>query len=127
MVTFSRQHDVQMHLILAGSATNLNTKNYHDLDLLVHVEPAEKRQAFATYAISALEANERLIVSTRGSLILLRQKTAGASIYFRYADQYFNQTGVPFDVTFSDSKDGTFEDIVAFHRTNNLAFCEIPT
>jgi hypothetical protein len=124
----AHEYDVQPHLLLAGSAANLNSRNYKDLDLLVHIEPVEKRKKFAEHVISIIEAEDQVIVSSRGSLLLLRQLTGNSSgIYFRYTDELYNQIGVPFDVSFSDAEGGTYEDILTFHRINHLSFCELTT
>lgn len=127
-LTTARQRNVQPHLILAGSAADLNSK-YQDIDLLVHVEPVKKVPEFAVFVESSLEASKDLNVlvsHSHGSLILMRKLVTTHQVSLKFMDANYLQKGVAFDVTFANAKDGTYRDVLAFHQANNLAFCELP-
>lgn len=122
----AQQYNVRTHVLLVGSAADLDSGNYHDIDLLVHVEPVKKNQEFALFVESSLKKTKDInVLHSHSSLILMRKMATSHKVILKFMNSNCPQQGVVFDVNFADSKDGTYEDVLAFHRTNHLAFCEL--
>jgi|GEM_PF-2887017 len=100
--------------LVVGSAADWTLAKRTDIDLLVSLNKPMKRVDFAFNAESYLQNLKDVYV----------EKRLGGTTPFAYVKYFVNTTnGNVVDITFTDPDSWTNEEVLAFHRNFDLAFC----
>jgi hypothetical protein len=114
-----------VHILAVGSSADFQS-NYGDIDLLICPEIRNVRSEFATLAYHRFSDDKRIVTLQeypKGSAKPSHSQNAPFKLFI-FAAITMKTPGEfnVFDMTFLGEDGGSYQDILAFHRQNNLAF-----
>jgi len=117
-----------IHTLAVGSSADLTSQTYRDIDLVVCLGKLEIRAMFPLWvegnipsdSIFGLKARRLRLTSAPITEDPYEQRKLMAIPQNALVQEARN-----LDITFVSAHAGTFADILEFHRSNNLAFCNL--